>query len=617
MLSKENQLKVAGLSAVLATTLGLGGALVAPATALADTPDGYIPNDKPITNSQGNGNLTIGEVETGDNDYKLGQHEDKQVKVVEVVRLFNPWNGDHLFTTDAKEVFNAEKAGWTNEGTIWKAYGHEGDYRGKFIKNDGTGKCGTPVYRLYNQYTGEHLYTTSTEEYNTNVAAGWTGEGVSYYTVNAKDGKPVVDEKDTKIKTPKKVDAVYRMFNPFATVGTHLYGGVEENAKCLADGWKADNVVDGKQQPMFEVFDLDHTTNEAKIAQALARIDKEYKANLEKYKALEKKLVDATMSGSKYDKDAELNSIKAVQEVTTALSQEMTDVQFYLHKLEYQANEIKNSLEGKHGGHKSNAFALASEVVFEKENYKKQKDVVTEKETADEKAKAELAKKKLAQTVAQLDLEVYKNDKKDGLAAAEKKLEDLKTKLAQQTEATGKAAVKKEITDLKAETGDLGKANKEVKRLQGVLDTATKETKKAQEEADKAAAALKLAKADLANFKLLFNENIKKFNEYRHTLSLSEAQATRDLAAYEKYSIVFADLNAAITKLANKEKGLVDCVSKDENVKAYNKAIKAANALIKADDTELPDYSKVKQAVQDVLDPYFMDLVPDVDDMPF
>jgi len=611
MLSKENQLKVAGLSAVLATTLGLGGALVAPATALAAAPDGYIPNEK-IDRSKDNGNLTIKDVETPGADYKLGEHEDPKVKVVEVVRLFNPWTGDHLFTTDAKEVFNAEKAGWTNEGTIWKAYGHEGDYR-KFVCN--SGKCGTPVYRLYNQYTGEHLYTTSSEEYNTNVAGGWTGEGVSYYTVNAKDGKPVVEEKDTtKIKTPKKVDAVYRMFNPFATVGTHLYGGVEENAKCLADGWKADNVVDGKQQPMFEVFDLDHTTNEAKIAQSLARIDKEYKANLEKYKALEKKLVDATMSGSKYDKDAELNSIKAVQEVTTALSQEMTDVQFYLNKLQYQANEIKNSLQGKHGAAGSNGFALASEVVFEKENYKKQKDVVTTKEVAAEKANNELAQKKLAQTVAQLNLDIAKAT---DLVQAQKQLADLKTKLAQQTEANGKAAVEEEITKLKAKGGALGDAEAKVKDLQDKLDDAVKNTKKAQKDADDAAAALKLAKANLANFKLLFNENIKKFNDYRHTLSLSEAQATRDLAAYEKYSMVFTDLNAAITKLANKETGLVDCVTKDENVKAYNAAIKAANALIKDDDKKLPDYSKVKQAVQDVLDPYFMELVPDVDDMPF
>ena len=611
MLSKENQLKVAGLSAVLATTLGLGGALVAPATALAENPvKNYMPNPV-VNNGKDSGNLTIGEVETGDNDYKLGQHEDPKVQVVEVVRLFNPWNGDHLFTTDAKEVFNAEKAGWTNEGTVWKAYGHEGDYR-KFVCN--SGKCGTPVYRLFNQYTGEHLYTTSSEEYNTNVAGGWTGEGVSYYTVNAKGGKPVNKEDDKKVLTPGKVDSVYRMFNPFVQVGTHLYGGVEENAKCLADGWKADNVVDGKQQPMFEVFDLDHTTNEAKIAQALARIDKEYKANLEKYKALEKKLVDATMSGSKYDKDAELKNIKAVQDVTTALSQEMTDVQFYLNKLNFQASEILNSLKGKHGEHKSNAFALASEVVFEKENYKAQKKKVAEKETAAQTANNELATKKLEQALAQLKLDTCKATT---LAQAQKELADLKTELAKQTEATGKTAVEKKITDLKAETGHLGKAEKEVKGLQDELSTKAGETKTAQENADKAAAELKLAKANLANFKLLFNENIKKFNDYRHTLSLSEAQATRDLAAYEKYSLVFTDLNAAITKLANKETGLVDCVTKDENVKAYNAAIKAANALIKNDDTKLPDYSKVKQAVQDVLDPYFMELVPDVDDMPF
>ena len=220
MLSKENQLKVAGLSAVLATTLGLGGALVAPATALAKKPvDTYMPNPG-ITNAAGEGNLTIDKVEEGTNDNKLNDHEAPTAKVVEVVRLFNPWNGDHLFTWDEKEVFAAEKAGWTNEGTVWKAYGHEGDYR-KFVNQDA--KVGTPVYRLFNQYSGEHLYTTSTEEYNKNVAAGWTGEGVSFYTVKATGGKPAQNETSDKIINKSKVDSVYRMFNPFAKVGTHLY----------------------------------------------------------------------------------------------------------------------------------------------------------------------------------------------------------------------------------------------------------------------------------------------------------------------------------------------------------------------------------------------------------
>lgn len=611
MLSKENQLKVAGLSAVLATTLGLGGALVAPATALADNPvNKYMPNPE-ITNAAGEGNLTIDKVEEGKNDNKKDDHEASTAKVVEVVRLFNPWNGDHLFTWDEKEVFAAEKAGWTNEGTVWKAYGHEGDYR-KFVNQDA--KVGTPVYRLFNQYSGEHLYTTSTEEYNKNVAAGWTGEGVSFYTVKATDGKPAQNETSDKIINKSKVDSVYRMFNPFAKVGTHLYGGIEENAKCLADGWKADNVVDGKQQPMFEVFDLDHTTDEAKIAQSLARITKEYKANLEKYKALQKELLDATVSG-KYDEEAEKKNIEAVQEVTKALKSEMTDVQFYLNKLQAKAQEIKDNLKGKHGAFGSDAFALASEVVFQKENYKTQQQKVTTAEATLADKQAKLASAKLAQTVAQLDLD---NHKATDLAAAQKKLDELNKKLAKETEVAKQTPIQQQIDALKSAAGDLGKANKKLAELQKALDDKTKALKTPQDEFDKATKDLKLAKDDLANFKLLFKESVKKFNDFRHTLSLSDAQATRDLAAYEKYSVTFADLNEAVTRLSNKESNLVDfVVTKHGNVKAYKDAVTAANRAVENEPSKVADYSKVKDAVKEALAPYFMELTPEVDDMAF
>lgn len=611
MLSKENQLKVAGLSAVLATTLGLGGALVAPATALADNPvNKYMPNPE-ITNAAGEGNLTIDKVEEGTNDNKKSDHEAPKAKVVEVVRLFNPWNGDHLFTWDEKEVFAAEKAGWTNEGTVWKAYGHEGDYR-KFVNQDA--KVGTPVYRLFNQYSGEHLYTTSTEEYNKNVAAGWTGEGVSFYTVKAKDGKPETNEDDAKIINKSKVDSVYRMFNPFVQVGTHLYGGIEENAKCLADGWKADNVVDGKQQPMFEVFDLDHTTDEAKIAQSLARITKEYKANLEKYKALQKELLDATVSG-KYDEEAEKKNIEAVQEVTKALKSELTDVQFYLNKLQAKAQEIKDNLKGKHGAAGSDAFALASEVVFQKENYKAQQTTVTTAEATLADAQAKLASAKLAQAVAQLNLD---NHKATDLAAAQKKLDELNKKLAKETEVAKQTPIQQEIDTLKGDNGDLGKANKKLAELQKALDDKTKELKVPQDAFDKATKDLKLAKDNLANFKLLFKESVKKFNDFRHTLSLSDAQATRDLAAYEKYSVAFADLNEAVTRLSNKESNLVDfVVTKHGNVKAYKDAVTAANKAVENEPSKIADYSKVKDAVKEALAPYFMELTPEVDDMAF
>lgn len=41
------------------------------------------------------------------------------------------------------------------------------------------------MYRLYNPYTGDHHYTTSQDEYNSLVALGWSGEGVGWYSDDA------------------------------------------------------------------------------------------------------------------------------------------------------------------------------------------------------------------------------------------------------------------------------------------------------------------------------------------------------------------------------------------------------------------------------------------------
>lgn len=41
--------------------------------------------------------------------------------------------------------------------------------------------CVTPVYRLYNQYNGQHLFVSSESEYNSLVSQGWTGDGIVFY----------------------------------------------------------------------------------------------------------------------------------------------------------------------------------------------------------------------------------------------------------------------------------------------------------------------------------------------------------------------------------------------------------------------------------------------------
>lgn len=81
------------------------------------------------------------------------------VTSVPVYRLFNPDNGEHLYTTDANEKDIIYKQGWGYEGIAWYA----------------ADKTGDPVYRLCNPQTGYHLYTTDTNEVKVlTTSQGWT-----------------------------------------------------------------------------------------------------------------------------------------------------------------------------------------------------------------------------------------------------------------------------------------------------------------------------------------------------------------------------------------------------------------------------------------------------------
>lgn len=129
---------------------------------------------------------------------------------VPMYRLYNQWSGEHLFTEDADEVSALVALGWQDEGTEWKA----------------ATSSSTPVYRLYNQYSGDHLYTTDADEYASLQTVGWTGEGVKAYS----DGAEGV--------------AVYRLFNPYVTIGTHLYTTDKAEYDQLSTiGWQGEDVA--------------------------------------------------------------------------------------------------------------------------------------------------------------------------------------------------------------------------------------------------------------------------------------------------------------------------------------------------------------------------------------
>ena len=128
---------------------------------------------------------------------------------VPMYRLYNRYSGAHLYTANAAERDSLAKVGWTREGVGWVAP--------KSSK--------TPVYRLYNKWSGDHHYTTNKAEYDALGRAGWNREGVGFYSDDAK-GTPL-----------------YRQFNPYERVGTHNYTTSKvENDQLVKIGWKAEGI---------------------------------------------------------------------------------------------------------------------------------------------------------------------------------------------------------------------------------------------------------------------------------------------------------------------------------------------------------------------------------------
>lgn len=129
-----------------------------------------------------------------------------------VFRLYNPNNGDHIFTADAKEVYRVTKAGWKYEGCAMK-WPEKGD---------------VDVYRLYNPNAGDHLFTTSEAERKNLVTAGWKYEGKAFRAYSK--------AADAKAK------AVYRLYNKNS--GRHILTISDSEHNTLSGlGWHCEGIV--------------------------------------------------------------------------------------------------------------------------------------------------------------------------------------------------------------------------------------------------------------------------------------------------------------------------------------------------------------------------------------
>ncbi len=128
---------------------------------------------------------------------------------VAMFRIYNPNSGEHFYTSSSEERDNLVRLGWTYEGVGWKA----------------PTSSNTPVYRLYNGNAGEHHYTMSASERDNLVRLGWKYEGIGWYS---DDSKRV---------------AVYRQYNPNAFANNHNYTpSLDEHNWLIGLGWKNEGI---------------------------------------------------------------------------------------------------------------------------------------------------------------------------------------------------------------------------------------------------------------------------------------------------------------------------------------------------------------------------------------
>ncbi len=527
----NNKFKAVGISAALATTLGLG---LAPAAALA----------------------------------KPAAEED----LLCVVRLYNKWSGEHLFSTDAKEIADLEARGWENEGTYWKAPAvYYKDSKGvehhQAIKDNKY----MPVYRLYNPYTSDHLYTTDLVEYTNLMAAGWNGEDIKFASAAKaqQDNQAKVDT--TALEDD--VEGIYRQYNPNVTVGTHNYGGLAENKKCLDLGWKADGVdADGRQQPMLYGYELKDEQVESYLLKSIGELQEAYKAKLKEFNDV-KDAVLADVKADKYKEDAYKEKLDKIH----------NDIVYYQGQLK-QVNLYINNYRDK--------------------TTKKINDYLVLKDAAKPEFAETYNKLQTASTVAAQDVATKKNVvgtckdviKTDESEISKKNLEiekqNLEIKLQNLVLDDEKAsdADKKAAADAKAIAEDAVKtAKNRIKELEAKL----------QKEKDK----LETAKSNVILAKQAHDKAKKAFRDFRYDQSLPLGQLFRDLVfiqdndaqakalteAFNKIDQAVTGYNVEVNTAVESYWKAVDPIKKklDDNVeleekKAYYKAlVDLKEALVK------------------------------------
>lgn len=143
----------------------------------------------------------------------LAQPAFAATKGVNVYRLYNTWSHEHLYTANLDEYNGLVAKGWNGEGV------------GFVTPEDGSDQVDGQVYRLFNPNNKEHFYTKDSAEVERLKTIGWKYEAVAWNSAKSD-------------QTP-----VYRLFNPYVTEFTHYYTqSTTDRDENIARGMKDEGI---------------------------------------------------------------------------------------------------------------------------------------------------------------------------------------------------------------------------------------------------------------------------------------------------------------------------------------------------------------------------------------
>lgn len=152
------------------------------------------------------------QIGTAGQQWKLTLSTASVTEKVEVHRMYNKTDNDHLVTAGVTEIASLARNGWKDEGVA-------------FYTLPAGAAQGVAIHRLYSEKGRDHVFTSSDAELRSLTSSGWRDEGVAFYAT--KDGG-----------TAK----LYRLYDE--RTARHLFTSNETEYKSLMkNNWKYEGVT--------------------------------------------------------------------------------------------------------------------------------------------------------------------------------------------------------------------------------------------------------------------------------------------------------------------------------------------------------------------------------------